>query len=257
MKENKLPLVSICIPLWERDEHFEKLIKSIKEHDAGIPYEICIGEGHNSASINRNKAMKKAKSNYICQLDGDAEIIQNGWLKKMYDTLISSSEIGIIGCVVEFPTGKVDHPGTVLINRRDIINKKIDMITANYDKKYLNEFLKNRIRGMAHVIEYDPNKDKIDGEVYSVFQCSGVCFLYDRRITGMFLEIFEKAGWEDVELFARVQSMGYQIMVNGGVRVKHPNHIRTEEEEMLRDPTSERGFNAKNLLEYMIKWGAL
>jgi len=256
MKE-KLPLISICIPLWEKDEHFDKLIKSIKEHDAGMPYEICVGEGHNAASVNRNKAMEKAKSNFICQLDGDAEIIEDGWLKKMYDTLISNTKIGIVGCVIELPTGKVDHPGTILINNKKIIDKKIDMITYNNDKKYLNEFLKDRVRGMAQVICHDLNKKKIDGEVYVVFQCSGVCFLYDRRITGLFLEIFEKAGWEDVDLFARVQAMGYSIVVNGGVRVKHPNHIRTKEEEKLRDPESKRGFNAKNLFEYMISWGAL
>jgi len=252
----KLPLISICIPLWERDEHFEKLIKSIKEHDAGMPYEICIGEGHNAACVNRNKAVLKAKSNYICQIDADAEIIQDGWLKKLYETLINNPRIGVVGCVIEFPTGVVDHCGTILVNDKKTIHNKINVISA-YHKDYVTKFLKERVSGIAVVIPYKTNEKNVDGNIYSAFQCSGVCFLYDKRVTGLFLQIYKRAGWEDVDFFARVKAMGYLIVVDGRVRIKHPNHIRSKEEIAWRDPDSKRGFQTKNLLEYMIKWGAL
>jgi GT2 family glycosyltransferase len=255
----ELPLISICIPLWEKDEHYEKLIRSIKEHDAGIPYEICVGEGHRSAAKNRNIAMRKAKGNYICQLDGDAEILQDGWLKKMYESLMREKEAGIIGCVVEHPTGEVDHPGTVLVDKEELVKKKIEN-HLSYEKTIpdaMKEFLKIRIGGFATVIPYKPNKDKIDGQVYEVFQCSGVCFLYDRRKVGEFIEIFEKAGWEDVDLMARVRAMGYNIYVDANVRIKHPNHIRSKDEEDLRHPKSNRGFHAMNLYNYMMRWGAM
>jgi len=251
------PFVSICVPLYERDEWFDKLIESIKSHDAGIPYEICIGEGHNAASVNRNKAMRQAKSNYILQLDGDAEIIQDNWLKNMYETLKSDSKIAIVGCILEFPTGKVDHPGTILVTDDELKNNKIDyFFKASQD--FIREFLKWRVTANNQVIPYEINKEKIDGKIYSVNQCSGACFLFDRRKTGEFLEIYRKAGWEDVDLMARVRAIGYLIFVDGRVRIKHPNHVRTKEEQAMRDSLdSERGFNPVNFTEYAIRWGSM
>ena len=248
-----LPLISICIPLYEHDKHFDTLINSIKSHDAGMPYEICVGESKNAACVNRNLAMKKAKSNFICQLDGDAAIIQDNWLKKMYDTLISNDNIGIVGCLIELPTGKIDHAGTVLITDQDAIHRKVAQLTQNLDD-IKKEFYKQHILGIAAVIPFDANKEKIENKEYTVFQCSGVCFLFDRRITGMFSQEFSRAGWEDVDFMARVVLSGYQICVNGGIRIQHPNNIRDEKEQALRNPESPRGFNAQNLHTFMTKW---
>jgi len=252
-------LVSICIPLWEPDEPFNKLIKSIKNHDAGIPYEICIGEGHNSTSFNRNLAMKKARSNIICQLDGDAEILEDGWLKKMYDTLMSESDAGVVGCIVDFPNGKVDHSGTILLTDEKILQQRLVDIFQRYDDNDpYKQFMKKRVQGFAGVISYEKNKDKIEGKVYNVFQCSGVCFLFDRRKTGEFSLAYQKAGWQDVDFFAKVMECGYKIYVDGRVHIKHPNTIRTEEEQKLRDDEqSKRGFDVGNLHTYMIRWGVM
>jgi len=252
-------LVSICIPLYKRDEWFDKLIKSIKEHDAGIPYEICIGEGKNSTSVNRNIAQRKAKSNIICQLDGDAEIIQDGWLLKMYNTLMSNEKNGIVGCIVELPNGSVDHCGTVSTNNEEIVSRKVDEIHANLKKEYRDLF-KSRIgKNCMGTIDYNKNLDKIKDKIYPVIQCSGVCFMYDSRKTGEFLElIYKKAGWEDVDLMARVLFSGYNIVVDGRVRVKHPNHVRSKEEHDMRDKVdSERGFNHANLTNFSLRWGMI
>jgi len=251
-----LPLISICIPLWERDEHFDKLIASMKLHDAGMPYEICIGEGHNPACVNRNLAMRKARSNYIVQMDGDAAIIQDGWLLKLYETLMSDSTYGVVGCIVELYDGTVDHCGTICTEDKKKIHERLQSLYAHLpleDQQILNK----RIRYMAQVIDYDKSKHVLEGNTYTVFQPSGVCFMFDRRNTGMFLEIFDGAGWEDADFFARIQAMGMHCAVDGRVRVQHPNHERSTEEIEARDPKSERGFKSRNLMQYALTWGAI
>lgn len=251
--------VSICIPLYERDIHFDNLIKSIESHDAGIPYEICIGEGKFSASINRNTAIRKAKYNFICQLDGDAEIIQDGWLRRIYDTLNSNPNAAIVGCIIELANGKVDHCGTLMVNNIEEANKRLDTINE-FLPDYVQKFIKDRLSGnFAANIDYEKNKDRLVNKIYKVFQCSGVCYIYDKRKVPMFLEnIYERAGWEDVEQMAHVTATGYDILVDGGVRIKHPSTIRTKEEQLLRDdPNSKRSFNSNNLFNYMIRWGCM
>ena len=249
--------VSICIPLWEKDEWFDKLIDSIKSHDAGMPYEICVGEGHNAASVNRNKAMRQAKSNYILQLDGDAAIIQDNWLKNMFDALKSDEKIGVVGCILEFPTGIVDHCGTVVISDEDAINARVDLLMKALEE-YYKEFMKNHITRLNVMVKYEANKDKIEGKIYQVHQCSGACFLFDRRRMGEFLECYQKAGWEDADFMERVISIGYDIVIDGRVRVQHPNHIRSEEEQKWRDDReSKRGFNYLNFHKYITSWGVM
>lgn len=258
IKEGK-PFVSICIPLWEKDKWFDKLIKSIEKHDAGIDYEICIGEGHNSTPINRNVAQRKAKSNYICQLDGDAEIIQDGWLGKLYESLMTKKKAGIVGCIIEYPNGKVDHCGTLLMTNRKLIDGKLDIFLRNWNKQQ-KEFIKNRLGGnYTQLIPYEANKEIINNQVYSVTQTSGVCFLYDKRNIGLFPElVFEKAGWEDADFMMHCIYCGFKIYTDGRVRIKHPNHERTKEEHSWRDKEdSKRGFNFKNFLNYMLRWGVM
>jgi len=253
------PLVSICIPLYERDEWFDKLIKSIEDHDAGIPYEICIGEGKNSASFNRNLAQRKAKSNFICQLDGDAEIIHDGWLKLLYDTLIENDKIGIVGGIIEKNDGVVDHCGTILIKNTEVANKRLDRCFKGSNELIL-KMIKKRVNGHVHFnLDYNMIKDKIANKKYSVEQCPGVCFMYDRRKLGEFLqEIYIKAGWEDVDFMARCKLSGYYILINSKVRIRHPNHDRTDEEHDLRDnKQSERGFNANNFVSYLMMYGRI
>ena len=258
MKKEK-PFVSICIPLYAKDKWFDKLIKSIEEHDAGIDYEICYHEEKQCTSYNRNRAQRKAKSNYICQLDGDAEIIQNGWLGKMYSTLINEKNVAIVGCIVEKPDGKVDHCGAVIRTNLDYVNKRIDLLMRERPI-YEQKFIKGRLNGsMMGIIDYEKTKDKLDNQIYKVAQCSGVCFLYDKRKMGEFLELmYKKAGWEDVDFFARALFCGYNIVVDGRVRVKHPNHERNEREHLKRDAIdSPRGFNPSNLYNFILRWGTL
>ena len=254
----KKPFVSICIPLYERDEWFDKLIKSIEDHDAGIDYEICLGEGKRSCVANRNIAQRKANSNYICQLDGDAEITQDGWLRTLYDTLTKTKNAGIVGCIIEKPEGGVDHCGAILVNNKKYTDERIQMVMSGMPDYYAN-FLKDYIDGnTTFLIDYTKN-EKLHNKVYKVFQCSGVCFLYDKRNTGLFCEKkFIKAGWEDVDFMANVCFSGLEIYVDGNVRIKHPNHVRTKEEHQMRDKAeSERGFSGNNLLKYMLRSGVI
>lgn len=255
MKQEE-PLISICIPLYEKDESLKILLESMEKHDAGIPYEICIGEAKQAACKNRNKAVKMAKSPYICQMDADVEIIQDGWLKKMYDTLKSNENIAITGCIIEYPSGKVDHPGTIIIRDKELIARNIEEFFPNFPE-HVKAFLKDRVVGKAAVIPYEQNKEKIEGKIYEVFQCSGACFLYDTRKTGMFTEQYERAGWEDSELFARTGDMNLRIVVDGRVRVRHPSRERTKEEQALRNNESRRGFNTQNFIENIIRWRML
>jgi len=257
--KEEVPFISICIPLWEKDKWFDKLIKSIKDHDAGIDYEICVGEGHYSAIHNRNVAQKKAKSNYILQLDGDAEILHDGWLKMMYDTLMSNENIGIVGCIIEWPNGTVDHCGTIHIRDRSFVDKKIELFMPGHSEHF-KQFFKERVDGnFTAQISYEKNKHLIDNKVYKVTQTSGVCFLYDKRNIGMWPEkAYKKAGWEDASMMQHCLECGYDIVTDGRVRLKHPNHVRTAEEHSWRDKEdSPRGFDASNFLNYMLRYGLM
>ena len=254
------PLVSICIPLYEKDEWYEQAIESIKSHDAGIPYEIVTAECKQSCAKNRNAAQREAKCDYICQYDGDADVISDGWLRELYFTLIMNKKIGVVGIISVLPNGQIDHPGAVLLQNKELIDTKIDFDFPS-ESEETRKLFKQRVNGyMTQVIPYEPNKEQIDGRIYDVKQCTGVAFLYDRRRQGEFSEKTYSygSGWDDVDFFQQVNERGYNIVVNSNVRIKHPNHERSEQEKDVRtNVNSDRCFSGQNYVNYLLRWGML
>jgi glycosyltransferase involved in cell wall biosynthesis len=251
------PQVSVCIPLYEWDEWFEQAINSILKYKNSTTFEVVVANCLQSVARNRNAAQREARSDYVCQYDGDADATSDYWLDKLYDTYVLEKNIGVIGVVTVFPNGTIDHCGTLLIKNRIKTDQRLDLLFPTFPRERLF-MIKELVDGnIAEPIPYEENKDQIDNNFYDVFQCTGVVMLYDRRRVGEFsAAVYEKSGWDDTDLLWKARDCGYRIVVHGKVKITHPNHIRSDEENAVRiNPKVKRAFSGENLLKYILRHG--
>ena len=242
--------VSICIPLWKKDEYYFNLIKSIKKYDAGVDYEICVSEGKNSVAQNRNLAMSKAKSPYICMLDSDCQICQDGWLASMLEILEIKKDSGIVGCLNIYPKGEISSVGGVIITNTELANKRIDELLNKFSEEDRN-FVKNLTNGDVCI----PLKNEginYENKIYIVDYVPFPCCLFDRRKTGLFLqEIYGNSGFEDNDFCYRCLGMGLKNYVDGRVKIIHP----TKDDKNKEPDEKNLITKASNYFRCMVRWG--
>lgn len=64
-----------------------------------------------------NQGIRRALANnadYILLLNNDVEITDGKWLEKLIEVLESDSKIGIVGCKLLYPNGKIQHAGGII-----------------------------------------------------------------------------------------------------------------------------------------------
>jgi len=88
-------------------------------------------------SYGNNQGIRHALANnaeYILLLNNDVEITDEKWLEKLIDILESDSKIGIVGCKLLYPNGKIQHAGGI-INLSGAHNRgECEKDTGQYDK---------------------------------------------------------------------------------------------------------------------------
>lgn len=60
-----------------------------------------------------NLAAETANGDYLCFINNDTEVIKADWLRSMVDHA-SQQEVGIVGAVMTFPNGRLQHMGVAL-----------------------------------------------------------------------------------------------------------------------------------------------
>lgn len=186
MKNNKFGL-SIIIPCYNVQEYINKCLDSLKEQLNNIKYEIILiddcskdntksiiktrmknkdlnivfleNETNIGAGASRNKAVKKAKYNYISFIDADDYLDENYYeemLKKMID-----EDLDVIACDIRlvYEDGRADDIGTSCAGE---VNK-INMINTGFAASPCNKIIKKE-----YLLEYPFAEGIMNEDVASI-----------------------------------------------------------------------------------------
>lgn len=205
-----LKKTSILIPTYNGRELLKDCIYSIKQHTEEAYEIIVLDNGSTDGTLDFcrqeqltfislasntgfpiacNKGIRMATGDTLLLLNNDV-IVSKNWLKNMLACLYSADDIGIVGPLTNYASGRqqVDMPFTSLEEMADQIN----------------------------------NPDK--GKWLPVDRIVGLCFLFKRELMekiGMLDERYSPGHFEDDDYCYRARSAGYTLRIAGDVFVFH------------------------------------
>lgn len=95
------------------DKSTDKSVEYVRKHFKNV--EIVINEVNGGFSKNNNNAIKyvmhKYEPDYIVLMNNDIIISDTLWLSKLVKVAESDPKIGIVGCKLVYPTGRIQHAG--------------------------------------------------------------------------------------------------------------------------------------------------
>lgn len=182
--------IDIYIPSRQKDEHYQSALTSI-ERNTKIPYRLIEVVGPRSIAGNRNAGLHSSSAEFVASLDADCEITQDDWLEKMMQTLLSSEDIGLIGCKIVMYDGKIFSAGTAP-NWRPYLYGVPDS-------------------GQREFVE----------EVVGV---SANCLLYRRGLLEYDERFIGGDGLEDSDFCIRLRKKGYRVFYDGRVKIIHKKY---------------------------------
>ncbi len=98
----------------------------VVENQANMGYSVANNQGINIALA------KHAKQ--VLLLNNDIEITDNQWLKTLISVLDSDSKIGVVGCKLLFPDGKIQHAGGIILLRGTCHRGEHEEDIGQYDR---------------------------------------------------------------------------------------------------------------------------
>lgn len=192
--KKKFPLVDIYIPSREKDDYYLAAEESIRRY-THLPHILLDTVGPRSITGNRNAGLKLAQSEFVASLDSDCELTQDNWLEMMLETMLSSDDVGLVGCKIVMFDGKIFSAGTAP-NWRPYCYGEEDT-------------------GQREFVE----------EVVGV---SANCLLYRRGILEYDERFIGGNGLEDSDFCIRLRRKGYRILYDGRVKVIHRKYPKAK-----------------------------
>lgn len=217
-REEREPLVSIVIPVYNQIDYTYLCLASILTHTTDVSYEIIIGDDvsadatmelskftenvviHRNESnqgflLNCNQAALAARGKYLMFLNNDTQVT-DGWLKSLVDLMESDISIGMTGSKLVYPDGRLQEAGGIIWS---------DGSGWNYGRLD------------------DPDKPEYN-YVKDVDYMSGAAILLPRALwkeIGGFDERFAPAYCEDSDLAFQVRKAGYRVVYQPLSKVVH------------------------------------
>jgi hypothetical protein len=150
---------------------------------------------------------KKYNPNYFVLLDNDIEIIERDWLSKLIRVAESSNEVGIVGCKLLYPDGRVLHAGG-----------KVGF-------------------GIGH-IGYGEKDEQQYRNIYEVTYVQSACILVKKEVLkkiGLMDEVFNPYPVEDLEYCVRARRNNFKTLYCGDVSLihKHSQSVKKFKRLML------------------------
>lgn len=231
---------SIIIPTFNGKDLLKDCIYSIKRH-TNEPYEIIVvdnGSSDGTVDICRqegitfislannigfpaacNKGLKIATGDTLLLLNNDVIVTRN-WLQNMLNCLNSETNIGIVGPLTNYASGKqqIDMPYTSL------------------------EEMSNQLN--------EPDASKW----LQVDRIVGLCFLFKRELMdriGLLDERYSPGHFEDDDYCYRARNAGYTFRIAGDVFVFHHGSASFAKQDM----SQVKHLIDKNRQKFMDKWG--
>ncbi len=212
--------VSIIIVNWNQKGLLETCLSSLWEKTSYSNYKVIVvdnGSSDGSAdfvrqsfpwadilALNRNYgfsignnrgiifALKNYNPQYILLLNNDTQIVQADWLTKMVAVAESEANVGIVGCKLIYPNGKIQYIGT-----------------------------KVTVKGLSWL---KPSSLNSLPEVFEVDAALGACFLIKRQVIDKigFLDAwFSPFVHEESDFCMRAKKAGYKTLLVSSVSVVH------------------------------------
>lgn len=221
------PLVSIIIPTTGRLALVQPLVESLLAKTAYRPYELIFidnGRGQHPDGIRylhqqdvkvieydapfnwsrlNNIGAVAAQGEMLLFLNDDIEVIDADWLSELV-AQASRPEIGVVGALLLYPDGRIQHGGIFLVNQGG---------------------------GVCHSLQYlDPKNhiyQNLGQIVREVSSNTGACLMMSRAIfEGMngFDESYEMVG-SDIDLTLQVHAAGYRNLWTPAAQLIHHESI--------------------------------
>jgi len=213
--------ISIIILNWNGKKFLDKCLTSISDTTYQNYEIIVVDNGSSDGSIEllenkfpdvkliknnenlgfskgNNIGIKNSNGSYVLILNNDTEIINKDWLDNIIKIFESDKKIGVVGCKLIYPNGKLQHAG-VEIN-------------------FLKQWVTILIGWGEHPDKIEYNKDR------KVDCVSGAAMFIKREVIekiGLFDEIFSPAYYEDNDFCIRARIAGYKILYASTIAILH------------------------------------
>lgn len=183
-----------------------------------LPTNIGFVRGNNAGIESTNK------ENNILLLNNDIEILQSGWLKELNQVAYLDEHIGIVGCRLVMPDGKLLHAGTYILPD-DFHGQQIGSLEKNIDQYNSDRFVQGIVFACAYI-----KRDVINA-------------------IGM-LSLDYESYFEDTDYCLMAAEHGYGTMVAGKVTLMHLEHGSTSNDHRKFSQL----FNSSRE-KFIAKWG--
>lgn len=146
-------------------------------------------------------ASKKYTPDYFVLLNNDMEAKQPTWLNKMVELAEASKNIGIVGCKLLFPSGKIQHAGGFI----------------------------HPLKIVGHIGLNEEDAEKYS-KVYDVDYVTGACFLIKKSVIekmGLLNESYNPYYFEETEYCLRAKKNGFRVVYAGNAVLIHHTSATT------------------------------
>ncbi len=132
----KVDIVIPCLKEPERVQRLGRLVETIVEHTE-LDYNIIIVISEESSAHNKNRGFRMSQNEYVCFVDEDIIMNQDGWLGLMLQTLENYPQAGAVIPRFTFPDGA---PQNKTSNILDIQETKASCSACLLCRKGIAEF---------------------------------------------------------------------------------------------------------------------
>jgi GT2 family glycosyltransferase len=225
--------VSIVVLCWNRWELTERCLRTLHAHtdfadvevvvvDNGstdetparlraVPWVKVVTNPQNLGYVRGNNAGIAAAlaGNDVLLLNNDVEVRDDGWLEKLRALACSSPDVGIVGCRLVLPDGRLLHAGTYVLPDT-LWGQQIGALEAD-------------------VGQYGEDRD-VQGVVFA-------CALIRREVLDAIgpLSTSYESYFEDTDFCLRARDAGFRTVVAGSVTLVHDEHGSTRDAPEMFD----------------------
>ncbi len=153
-------------------------------------------------SKGNNIGVRNSKGDYILILNNDTEMVDKNWLNNAVKLFESDEKIGVIGCKLLYPDGKLQHAGGKI--------------------NFLNPLFSNHIS-----IGKNPNKADYNKFSEVDYVTAAAIFVKKEVIKkiGVFDEIFSPIYYEDSDFCIRARRAGYKVIYAPNIKIIHHESV--------------------------------